>query len=149
MAVKKFYRIGPRISYLIHRRNPWGNLSYADLITQAIKSSPDQRLTLAQVSMTHFLRHYSVAPLLGRLLSLLISIKLGLQGLQGTHTLADCAHLEVKRKIKCCEYSIRDSIHNTPFSSQLTNGSSKLECFITLNWKGLSGTKTRACCTQW
>ena len=31
------------------RRNPWGNMSYADLITQAIQSSPDQRLTLAQI----------------------------------------------------------------------------------------------------
>jgi len=31
------------------RRNAWGNLSYADLITQAILSSPDQRLTLSQV----------------------------------------------------------------------------------------------------
>ena len=31
------------------RRNAWGNLSYADLITQAIKSSPDQRLTLSQI----------------------------------------------------------------------------------------------------
>jgi hypothetical protein len=31
------------------RRNPWGSLSYADLITQAIKSAPDQRLTLAQI----------------------------------------------------------------------------------------------------
>ena len=31
------------------RRNPWGNLSYADLITQAIQSSPEQRLTLAQI----------------------------------------------------------------------------------------------------
>ena len=31
------------------RRNAWGNLSYADLITQAIKNSPDQRLTLSQV----------------------------------------------------------------------------------------------------
>ena len=42
------------------RRNAWGNLSYADLITQAIKSSPDQRLTLAQIyewlvkNITHF-----------------------------------------------------------------------------------------------
>ena len=33
----------------VSRRNAWGNLSYADLITQAIKSSPDQRLTLAQI----------------------------------------------------------------------------------------------------
>lgn len=31
------------------RKNAWGNMSYADLITQAIESSPDQRLTLAQV----------------------------------------------------------------------------------------------------
>lgn len=31
------------------RRNAWGNLSYADLITQAITSSTDTRLTLAQI----------------------------------------------------------------------------------------------------
>lgn len=31
------------------RRNAWGNLSYADLITRAIQSSPDQRLTLSQI----------------------------------------------------------------------------------------------------
>ena len=31
------------------RRNAWGNLSYADLITRAIESSPDQRLTLSQI----------------------------------------------------------------------------------------------------
>ncbi|KAG7188072.1 hypothetical protein KM043_013235 [Ampulex compressa] len=31
------------------RKNAWGNLSYADLITQAITSSPDQRLTLSQI----------------------------------------------------------------------------------------------------
>jgi len=31
------------------RRNAWGNLSYADLITQAIQSSPDKRLTLSQI----------------------------------------------------------------------------------------------------
>jgi len=31
------------------RKNAWGNLSYADLITQAIESSPDKRLTLAQI----------------------------------------------------------------------------------------------------
>lgn len=44
----------------VSRRNAWGNLSYADLITQAIKSSPDQRLTLSQIydwlitNITHF-----------------------------------------------------------------------------------------------
>ncbi|CAD5206765.1 unnamed protein product [Bursaphelenchus okinawaensis] len=31
------------------RRNAWGNMSYADLITQAILSSPEKRLTLSQV----------------------------------------------------------------------------------------------------
>lgn len=31
------------------RRNAWGNLSYADLITQAITSSADKRLTLSQI----------------------------------------------------------------------------------------------------
>ncbi|CAB0041485.1 unnamed protein product [Trichogramma brassicae] len=31
------------------RRNAWGNLSYADLITQAISSAPDKRLTLSQI----------------------------------------------------------------------------------------------------
>jgi len=31
------------------RKNAWGNLSYADLITKAIESSLDKRLTLAQI----------------------------------------------------------------------------------------------------
>lgn len=31
------------------RRNAWGNLSYADLITQAISSATDNRLTLSQI----------------------------------------------------------------------------------------------------
>jgi forkhead box protein O3 len=31
------------------RRNAWGNMSYADLITQAIQGSPDHRLTLSQI----------------------------------------------------------------------------------------------------
>lgn len=31
------------------RRNAWGNLSYADLITKAIESTPERRLTLAQI----------------------------------------------------------------------------------------------------
>ncbi|XP_061896759.1 forkhead box protein O3-like [Entelurus aequoreus] len=31
------------------RRNAWGNYSYADLITQAIESSSDSRLTLSQI----------------------------------------------------------------------------------------------------
>ncbi|MEE6475982.1 hypothetical protein FKM82_010926 [Ascaphus truei] len=31
------------------RRNAWGNMSYADLITRAIESNPDKRLTLSQI----------------------------------------------------------------------------------------------------
>ncbi|KAL7636372.1 UNVERIFIED_CONTAM: hypothetical protein RMT77_013147 [Armadillidium vulgare] len=31
------------------RRNPWGNMSYADLIAQAIASSPEGRATLSQI----------------------------------------------------------------------------------------------------
>ncbi|KAJ8267694.1 hypothetical protein COCON_G00128660 [Conger conger] len=31
------------------RRNAWGNQSYADLITRAIESTPDRRLTLSQI----------------------------------------------------------------------------------------------------
>ncbi|OCT92048.1 forkhead box O6 S homeolog isoform X1 [Xenopus laevis] len=31
------------------RRNAWGNMSYADLITKAIESSPERRLTLSQI----------------------------------------------------------------------------------------------------
>lgn len=31
------------------RRNAWGNLSYADLITKAIESTTDKRLTLSQI----------------------------------------------------------------------------------------------------
>ncbi|KAI2800724.1 Forkhead box protein O3, partial [Blomia tropicalis] len=31
------------------RRNAWGNMSYADLITQAINGSPEKRLTLSQI----------------------------------------------------------------------------------------------------
>lgn len=31
------------------RRNPWGNMSYADLIAQAIMSSPEGRATLSQI----------------------------------------------------------------------------------------------------
>ncbi|CAN9511025.1 unnamed protein product [Ophioblennius macclurei] len=31
------------------RRNAWGNMSYADLITKAIESSPENRLTLSQI----------------------------------------------------------------------------------------------------
>lgn len=46
-GVKKFSEgASPRKN---NRKNAWGNLSYADLITQAIDSSPEKRLTLAQI----------------------------------------------------------------------------------------------------
>lgn len=46
-GVKKFGEgTSPRKN---NRKNAWGNLSYADLITQAIDSSPEKRLTLAQI----------------------------------------------------------------------------------------------------
>ncbi len=37
---------------------------------------------------------------------------------------------------------IRIHIHNTTFSSKLIIGSSKLECFLILGWRGLLGTNT-------
>ena len=33
----------------ISRKNAWGNLSYADMITQAINSSPEKRMTLSEI----------------------------------------------------------------------------------------------------
>ena len=35
-----------------NRRKPWGNDSYADLITMAISQSPDQRATLQESEQT-------------------------------------------------------------------------------------------------
>jgi hypothetical protein len=42
--------------------------------------------------------------------------------------------------MECCEYSTRSCIQNTSFSLLLMNGPSKLECYITLVWKGFSST---------
>ncbi|XP_029801701.1 forkhead box protein O6 [Suricata suricatta] len=41
--------VGPLRKAKSSRRNAWGNLSYADLITKAIESAPDKRLTLSQI----------------------------------------------------------------------------------------------------
>ncbi|XP_067883276.1 forkhead box protein O3B isoform X2 [Heterodontus francisci] len=41
--------VGPQQRKASSRRNAWGNMSYADLITKAIESSPDKRLTLSQI----------------------------------------------------------------------------------------------------
>ncbi|XP_059838971.1 forkhead box protein O3B [Hypanus sabinus] len=40
---------GPQHRKASSRRNAWGNMSYADLITKAIQSSADKRLTLSQI----------------------------------------------------------------------------------------------------
>jgi hypothetical protein len=40
--------------------------------------------------------------------------------------------------MKCCEHAPWGCIHCTYFPSYLMNRSTKLECFITLGWKGLS-----------
>ncbi|XP_074863541.1 forkhead box protein O4 [Carettochelys insculpta] len=42
------------------RRNAWGNQSYAELISQAIESAPEKRLTLAQIYewMVHFVPYF-------------------------------------------------------------------------------------------
>ncbi len=42
----------------------------------------------------------------------------------------------------------RDRIHKHSFSSQLTNGPNKLECYIRVGKKGLPGTNTLAYWTQ-
>ncbi|TWW74837.1 forkhead box protein O1-A-like [Takifugu flavidus] len=41
--------VAPQRKSSSSRRNAWGNMSYADLITKAIESSPEKRLTLSQI----------------------------------------------------------------------------------------------------
>lgn len=41
--------VAPQRKSSSSRRNAWGNMSYADLITKAIDSSPEKRLTLSQI----------------------------------------------------------------------------------------------------
>ncbi len=73
-------------------------------------------------------------------------IKLGWNGLPETNTQTYWAHLKVKRTIVCCEYSPCGLIHSNLFSSKHTIGPNKLECYITLDWKGLPETNTN---TYW
>ncbi len=42
------------------------------------------------------------------------------------------------------EYGFRGGIHNTPLYSKLTNGTNKLEWYITLSRQDKFGTNTRA-----
>ncbi len=46
--------------------------------------------------------------------------------------------------MKCWKYGTRDHINNISFYLQLTNGSSKLECYFTQSFKDLLGTNTLA-----
>ncbi|XP_007640667.1 forkhead box protein O6 isoform X1 [Cricetulus griseus] len=49
MVMKGFGALRFLLKAKSSRRNAWGNLSYADLITKAIESAPDKRLTLSQI----------------------------------------------------------------------------------------------------
>ncbi len=66
-------------------------------------------------------------------------IKLGWKGLPITNTLIYYACF---MSMKCCEYEPRNCIHNTSFSSELTNGPNRLECYIKLGWKSFPVTNT-------
>jgi hypothetical protein len=46
--------------------------------------------------------------------------------------------------MKCCEYDSWVHIHNTSFSSLITNGPDKLECYNIEYCKGLSGANALA-----
>ncbi len=65
-------------------------------------------------------------------------IMLRQKGLSVKNPLAYNAHSQVAEKMKYCDYSTRDCIHKTLFSSQLKNDPNKLEFYITLGQKGLS-----------
>ncbi len=71
-------------------------------------------------------------------------ISLGWKGFPLTNTLANWEHSQVTKKMKCCEYGPWYHIHNTSFSLSLMNGPKRLECYITLGWKGLQGRNTRS-----
>jgi hypothetical protein len=49
-----------------------------------------------------------------------------------------------QKEMESCEYDTRGGIHNTTFSSKLTNGPNTLECYITVGCKWLLGTNTLA-----
>ncbi len=50
--------------------------------------------------------------------------------------------------IHCCKYfnsaGPRSCIHNTSFSWEVMNEPNKLECYILVGWKGLTGLNTLA-----
>jgi hypothetical protein len=66
-------------------------------------------------------------------------ITVGWRGLPGTNTLACLAHLWVTKKMRCCECTPWNNICYTSFYLLRTNGPNKLECYITVEWRGLFG----------
>ncbi len=66
-------------------------------------------------------------------------IILYLKVLPRTNSLVYWAHLNVTKKIKCCDYDI----HNSSFYLWLINGPDKLECYLILGLKGLQGTNSQ------
>ncbi len=73
-------------------------------------------------------------------------ITIGLKNLPKTNTLAYYALLKVAKKMKCCECNLKDSFHNISFSLWHKNGPSKLQCYITIVWKGLPKINALAYC---
>ncbi len=53
-------------------------------------------------------------------------------------------HLCMMKKMKCCEYSLRDNILNILFSLLVINDPNNLKCYITLGQKGLTSANTLA-----
>jgi hypothetical protein len=67
-------------------------------------------------------------------------ITVGWKFLSRTNSLAYWSPFMSYKKMKCFEYGPRGRIHNFSFSSQITNWPNKLDCYITVGWKCLSGT---------
>jgi hypothetical protein len=74
----------------------------------------------------------------------LCNITLVCKDFPGTNILAYCAHLQVRKELKCCKYNFRGCIQNTWFTLQLRTGPSKQKCNITLGWKFFPSTNTLA-----
>ncbi len=73
--------------------------------------------------------------------ALLANIRIGQNSQVVTNTLT-CNIVEIVTTVRYFKY--QHFINNTSFSSELTNGPNKLECYITLGLKGLEGTTPQA-----
>jgi hypothetical protein len=90
--------------------------------------------TRGLLTALHFLRNLKMCPL-----SWSVTLHSAGKIYQGQRP-AYWARLTVINIMKHCDYDTRDHVHNTSFSLYLKNGLIKLECYITLCWKGLPGT---------